>query len=65
MIDRSKNEYLYWVLRLLQDEGWSLWSGSDDLKTARILFEEEEIELEGEQKALVRVIELEKKGDKA
>jgi len=65
MIDRSKNEYLYWVLRLLQDEGWSLWNGSDDLKTARILFEEEEIELEGEQKALVRVIELEKKGDKA
>jgi len=65
MIDRSKNEYLYWVLRLLQDEGWSLWNGSDDLKTARILFEEEEIELEGEQKALVRVIELEKKGENA
>ena len=63
MIDRSKNECLYWVLRLLQDEGWSLWNGSDDLKTARILFEEEEIELEGEQKALVRVIELEKKGE--
>jgi len=65
MIDRSKNECLYWVLRLLQDEGWSLWNGSDDLKTAHILFKEEEIELEGEQKALVRVIELEKKGDKA
>jgi len=65
MIDRPINEHLYWVLRLLQDEGWSLWNGSDDLKTARILFEEEEIELEGEQKALVRVIELEKKGENA
>lgn len=60
---RPKNNHLYWIMKLLQDEGWSIFESSDDLKSARFLFDEEEAELEGEQVALVRVIELKKKGE--
>ncbi len=52
---------LYWLMRLLQDENWSLWESSDDFKTAQAMYAETEIDLPGEQKALVRVVEIEQK----
>lgn len=56
-VSREVNHDPYWIMVLLEDEGWSLWDSTHDVGDAVDMFHETEIE-PGEQAALIRVLDI-------